>query len=156
MRHLKVGLYESVWKILTRIKMLLVGVTRCISRTKTSGWSLRNLVRSVRKLLPVSRTFLQNNSTRYGISIFLERVTPQELAQCKDDLAKFGHVNQKALDQYISFTDQRESLTKRKKELEVSSKVSIWQEVTHSLYRINKSHSHPVVYWRPRQGIGPA
>eukprot|EP01086_Lenisia_limosa_P012780 TRINITY_DN41371_c0_g1_i1.p1 TRINITY_DN41371_c0_g1~~TRINITY_DN41371_c0_g1_i1.p1 ORF type:complete len:644 (+),score=238.31 TRINITY_DN41371_c0_g1_i1:261-1934(+) len=46
----------------------------------------------------------------------------QELAQCKDDLAKFGHVNQKALDQYISFTDQRESLTKRKKELEVSSK----------------------------------
>src|SRR3569832_738745 len=36
-------------------------------------------------------------------------------------LKQFSHVNKKAYDQYVNFTDQRESLLKRKEELDLGS-----------------------------------
>ena len=38
------------------------------------------------------------------------------LADCNKDLKKFSHVNKKALDQYVSFSQQRDELMTRKKE----------------------------------------
>lgn len=38
------------------------------------------------------------------------------LADCNRDLKKFSHVNKKALDQYVSFSQQRDDLLARKKE----------------------------------------
>ncbi|XP_078432329.1 structural maintenance of chromosomes (SMC) family protein isoform X2 [Wolffia australiana] len=38
--------------------------------------------------------------------------------KCNEDLKQFSHVNKKALDQYINFTEQREELQKRQAELD--------------------------------------
>lgn len=40
----------------------------------------------------------------------------QELAQVNAELKKFGHINRKALDQYVMFTEQRDALYRRKEE----------------------------------------
>ncbi|KAL4188470.1 hypothetical protein AMTRI_Chr08g160350 [Amborella trichopoda] len=40
------------------------------------------------------------------------------LHKCNEDLKRFSHVNKKALDQYINFTEQREELQKRQAELD--------------------------------------
>ncbi|XP_058743170.1 structural maintenance of chromosomes protein 3 [Vicia villosa] len=42
----------------------------------------------------------------------------KKLHSCNDKLQKFSHVNKKALDQYINFTEQREELQKRQAELD--------------------------------------
>ncbi|CAL5190345.1 unnamed protein product [Lathyrus oleraceus] len=42
----------------------------------------------------------------------------KKLHSCNDQLQKFSHVNKKALDQYINFTEQREELQKRQAELD--------------------------------------
>jgi len=41
-----------------------------------------------------------------------------QLAKCNEKLKKFSHVNKKALDQYVNFTQQREELMRRKTELD--------------------------------------
>jgi len=40
------------------------------------------------------------------------------LKKCNEKLKKFSHVNKKALDQYLNFTQQREELVRRKQELD--------------------------------------
>ncbi|KAJ4957827.1 hypothetical protein NE237_024938 [Protea cynaroides] len=40
------------------------------------------------------------------------------LSKCQEQLQQFSHVNKKALDQYINFTEQREELQKRQAELD--------------------------------------
>ncbi|KAL9238676.1 hypothetical protein vseg_013066 [Gypsophila vaccaria] len=40
------------------------------------------------------------------------------LHKCNDQLQQFSHVNKKALDQYVNFTEQREELQKRQAELD--------------------------------------
>lgn len=40
------------------------------------------------------------------------------LKQVAEELKQFSHVNKKALDQYVTFTEQREDLLKRQKELQ--------------------------------------
>ncbi|KAK6927481.1 RecF/RecN/SMC, N-terminal, partial [Dillenia turbinata] len=40
------------------------------------------------------------------------------LHKCNEQLQQFSHVNKKALDQYVNFTEQREELKNRQKELE--------------------------------------
>lgn len=42
----------------------------------------------------------------------------KELEKTNNQLKKFSHVNKKALDQFISFSDQKEKLQKRKEELD--------------------------------------
>lgn len=42
----------------------------------------------------------------------------RELEKTNNELKKFAHVNKKALDQFMSFSDQKEKLTKRKDELD--------------------------------------
>lgn len=42
----------------------------------------------------------------------------RKLKAANDELGKFSHVNKKALDQFISFTEQRESLRRRRDELD--------------------------------------
>eukprot|EP00301_Raphidiophrys_heterophryoidea_P004522 c11960_g1_i1.p1 GENE.c11960_g1_i1~~c11960_g1_i1.p1 ORF type:complete len:1246 (-),score=410.48 c11960_g1_i1:60-3728(-) len=42
--------------------------------------------------------------------------------KCMTQLKKFSHVNKKALDQYVNFTDQRDDLVKRKTDLDKGAK----------------------------------
>eukprot|EP00116_Pleurobrachia_bachei_P007669 sb/3467931/ len=42
------------------------------------------------------------------------------LNKCNSELKKYGHVNKKALDQFVSFSEQKEKLIDRKKELDRS------------------------------------
>lgn len=48
-------------------------------------------------------------------------VLPQlfkEMEKANSHLKKYSHVNKKALDQFMSFSDQKEKLVKRKEELD--------------------------------------
>ncbi|KAG1659850.1 Structural maintenance of chromosomes protein 3 [Nymphon striatum] len=42
----------------------------------------------------------------------------RKLEQCNSELKKYSHVNKKALDQFINFSEQKEKLIKRKEELD--------------------------------------
>lgn len=42
----------------------------------------------------------------------------KELEKANSHLKKYSHVNKKALDQFMSFSDQKEKLMKRKEELD--------------------------------------
>jgi structural maintenance of chromosome 3 (chondroitin sulfate proteoglycan 6) len=48
------------------------------------------------------------------------------LHKCNEQLKKFSHVNKKALDQYVNFTEQREELHKRQAELDSGDEVTGW------------------------------
>ena len=39
------------------------------------------------------------------------------MERANDELKKYAHVNKKALDQFVSFSEQKEKLVKRKQEL---------------------------------------
>lgn len=45
----------------------------------------------------------------------------QELEKANHHLKKYNHVNKKALDQFLSFSEQKEKLYKRKEELDIGS-----------------------------------
>lgn len=49
---------------------------------------------------------------------YSSRALFKELEKTNNQLKKYSHVNKKALDQFISFSDQREKLQKRKEELD--------------------------------------
>lgn len=42
----------------------------------------------------------------------------KKLQKCNEDLKKFSHVNKKALDQFVNFSEQKEKLVKRKEEVD--------------------------------------
>lgn len=44
-----------------------------------------------------------------------------ELEKANHHLKKYNHVNKKALDQFLSFSEQKEKLYKRKEELDIGS-----------------------------------
>ena len=48
----------------------------------------------------------------------------KKLEQCNQELKKYSHVNKKALDQFVNFSDQKEKLIKRKEELDSAYSVS--------------------------------
>lgn len=50
----------------------------------------------------------------------------QQLEKAKNELKKYTHVNKKALDQFVSFSDQKEKLSKRKEELD-NGRTSIFE-----------------------------
>ncbi|CAM9202095.1 unnamed protein product, partial [Lampetra fluviatilis] len=45
----------------------------------------------------------------------------KKLEQCNQELKKYGHVNKKALDQFVNFSEQKEKLMKRQEELDRES-----------------------------------
>ena len=46
-----------------------------------------------------------------------------KLEECNMELKKYSHVNKKALDQFVNFSDQKEKLIKRKDELDRADQV---------------------------------
>jgi len=46
-----------------------------------------------------------------------------KLEECNNELKKYSHVNKKALDQFVNFSDQKEKLIKRKDELDRADQV---------------------------------
>ena len=51
------------------------------------------------------------------------------LHKCNEQLQQFSHVNKKALDQYVNFTEQREELQKRQAELDAGDEVLLKRNV---------------------------
>ena len=49
----------------------------------------------------------------------------KKLDQCNQELKKYSHVNKKALDQFVNFTEQKGKLIKRKEELDSAHTVSL-------------------------------
>ena len=47
----------------------------------------------------------------------------KKLDQANQELKKYSHVNKKALDQFVNFSDQKEKLIKRKEELDSAHQV---------------------------------
>ncbi|XP_064600089.1 structural maintenance of chromosomes protein 3-like [Liolophura sinensis] len=60
----------------------------------------------------------------------------KKLEQCNSELKKYSHVNKKALDQFVNFSDQKEKLMKRKDELDRahSSIVDLMNALDHRKY----------------------
>lgn len=52
------------------------------------------------------------------------------LHRCNEQLQQFSHVNKKALDQYVNFTEQREELQKRQAELDAGDEVYIFSGIS--------------------------
>ena len=48
----------------------------------------------------------------------------KQLDQCNRELKKYSHVNKKALDQFVNFSDQKDKLIKRKEEIDRAHTVS--------------------------------
>ena len=53
----------------------------------------------------------------------LQRQLFNKLDECNNELKKYSHVNKKALDQFVNFSDQKEKLIKRKDELDRADQV---------------------------------
>merc|ERR1712233_139299 len=51
-----------------------------------------------------------------------QKVLFKQLEKANQELKKYSHVNKKALDQYVSFSEQKEKLIKRKEELDKGNK----------------------------------
>lgn len=47
----------------------------------------------------------------------------KKLESCNQQLKRYSHVNKKALDQFVNFSDQKEKLMKRKEELDSAQQV---------------------------------
>jgi chromosome segregation ATPase len=47
----------------------------------------------------------------------------KKLLQCNQELKKYENVNKKALDQFVSFSEQKDKLSKRKDELDRAQRV---------------------------------
>lgn len=53
----------------------------------------------------------------------------KKLENCNQELKRYSHVNKKALDQFVNFSDQKEKLIKRKEELDSAHQVHVtWME----------------------------
>jgi len=55
------------------------------------------------------------------------------LHKCNEQLQQFSHVNKKALDQYMNFTEQREQLQNRRAELDAGDQVLFLDGLHHVL-----------------------
>lgn len=53
------------------------------------------------------------------------------LHKCNEELKQFSHVNKKALDQYMNFTEQREQLQNRRAELDAGDQVLVFFDEHH-------------------------
>lgn len=57
----------------------------------------------------------------------------KKLEQCNEELKKYSHVNKKALDQFVNFSEQKEKLIQRKEELVRAHQV-LWK-IFHKIQR---------------------
>ncbi|KAL2241183.1 UNVERIFIED_CONTAM: Structural maintenance of chromosomes protein 3, partial [Sesamum indicum] len=62
--------------------------------------------------------FFLNANSRYKRKSIKE--LHKQLHKCNEQLQQFSHVNKKALDQYVNFTEQREDLQRRQAELDAA------------------------------------
>lgn len=59
-----------------------------------------------------------DNSGRTHVLFFSPGQLFRKLEQCNTELKKYSHVNKKALDQFVNFSEQKEKLIKRQDELD--------------------------------------
>ena len=60
----------------------------------------------------------------------------KKLDQCNHELKKYSHVNKKALDQFVNFTEQKGKLIKRKEELDKAHTVLDYHNIILQLLNI--------------------
>lgn len=85
-------------KILNKRSLLLQQRDECLRKLKDLG-------------APPADAFEKHQRTERGRLL-------DALHKTNEKLKKYSHVNKKALDQYVTFTDQRQALVKRKEELD--------------------------------------
>jgi structural maintenance of chromosome 3 (chondroitin sulfate proteoglycan 6) len=92
-------------------------------RKESKGWEKRRARRQVleRTKDECTRKIRELGALPSSADKFKKLTQPQvmgKLETVNKKLTKFSHVNKKALDQYLSFADQREELLGRRKELD--------------------------------------
>ena len=72
----------------------------------------------------------------------------KKLEQCNTELKRYSHVNKKALDQFVNFSDQKEKLIKRKEELDRAHEVSIlpFRGAAPTFLHVGTDFFHPVTF----------
>lgn len=89
-------------------------VERILSKRAQLLQEKETCMRKVRELGAVPQEAFERFHGQSGKDLY------QRLQSCTEQLKKYGHVNKKALDQFVSFSDQREQLVQRKAELDAS------------------------------------
>lgn len=87
-------------------------ISMCSSHTMNSScviWKLHSLVLMLLVHLTLCKMSL--------LQLF------KKLENCNQELKRYSHVNKKALDQFVNFSDQKEKLIKRKEELDSAHQV---------------------------------
>lgn len=79
---------------------------------------LNNFCNFLENCHPVLYNYSIKHSFSSSFYYFLILQLFKELEKTNNHLKKFSHVNKKALDQFMSFSDQKEKLQKRKEELD--------------------------------------
>ncbi|KAJ0021665.1 hypothetical protein Pint_31711 [Pistacia integerrima] len=74
--------------------------------------------KKIRELGPLSSDAFETYSPRLMYTRKSIKELHKMLHRCNDQLQQFSHVNKKALDQYVNFTEQREELQRRQAELD--------------------------------------
>ena len=74
--------------------------------------------------MPISPSQTVNKSYLFTFQLW------KKLHQCNEELKKYSHVNKKALDQFVNFSEQKEKLMKRKEELDKGYQVGRDYEYT--------------------------
>ena len=54
----------------------------------------------------------------YGICLCVCKQLWKKLQKCNTELKKYSHVNKKALEQFVNFSERKETLTSRKDQLD--------------------------------------
>lgn len=75
----------------------------------------------------------------------------KKLNAANENLKKFSHVNKKALDQYVSFSEQREAIMARKTEIDAAQ--TAIKELIEGL-DLQKDEVHYCWNWRSRRPAG--
>lgn len=82
------------------------------SKNSMLGKKIEECMRKIREL----GTLPSDAETKYG-SLSLKQLY-KKLQQCNQELQKYSHVNKKALDQYLDFSEKKEKLLERKADLD--------------------------------------
>ena len=79
----------------------------------------------------------------------------KKLDQCNQELKKYSHVNKKALDQFVNFTEQKGKLIKRKEELDSAHTVSLTLALLAANFFCFSSFANSFDPDQDRQNVGP-
>lgn len=88
---------------------------KLLNKRSLASTKEKDNMRKIRDLGTVPHAELDN------FKLLSSKQLMQKLSKCNEQLKKYAHVNKKALDQYVNFSEQRETLISRKSELDTGA-----------------------------------